>query len=129
MLDQLRDAKTILLTTFRGDGSPVATPVSIAFEGARAFFRTWDSAHKVKRLAANPSVEVAPCSLRGTVEGPSVHARAVLLQGAHEVIARRALARRHRLLQARLVPLAHFLMRYRTLHYELLPPQESAASR
>ena len=123
MLNQLRDAKTILLTTFKRDGSPVATPVSLGFDGARAFFRTWDSAHKVKRIAANPSVEVAPCSLRGTVEGPSVSARAVLLQGADEVIARRALARRHKILQARLVPLTHFLMRYRTLHYELLPPR------
>ena len=33
----------------------------------------------------------------------------------------RALARRHRVLQAILVPTAHRLMRYRTMHYELTP--------
>jgi hypothetical protein len=36
-------------------------------------------------------------------------------------VAARALARRHRILQAILVPAAHRLMRYRTLHYELVP--------
>jgi hypothetical protein len=36
-------------------------------------------------------------------------------------VAARALASRHRILQAILVPAAHRLMRYRTLRYELLP--------
>lgn len=35
----LRSAKTILLTTYKRDGTPVATPVSIAFAGDLAFFR------------------------------------------------------------------------------------------
>jgi hypothetical protein len=38
-LKAVRDAKTILLTTYKRDGTPVETPVSIAFEGDRAFFR------------------------------------------------------------------------------------------
>ena len=36
-------------------------------------------------------------------------------------MAARALARRHWILQAILVPATHRLMRYRTLHYELVP--------
>ena len=32
-----------------------------------------------------------------------------------------ALGRRHRILQAILVPTAHRMMGYRTLHYELIP--------
>ena len=47
--------KTILLTSYRGDGTAVATPVSIAFEGDHAFFRTWDTAGKAKRLRSNPT--------------------------------------------------------------------------
>jgi hypothetical protein len=31
-LEPLRHSKTILLTTYKRDGTPVATPVSIAFE-------------------------------------------------------------------------------------------------
>jgi uncharacterized protein len=45
-LAPLRRTKTILLTTFRRDGTPVPTPVSIAFDGDRALIRTWETAHK-----------------------------------------------------------------------------------
>jgi len=118
-LAAVRTAKTILLTTYKRDGSPVGTPVSVAFDGDRAFFRTYDKAWKARRLRRNPEVEVAPSTFRGTPAGPSLHARATLLDGDQARIAATALARRHRLLQGLLVPLAHRLKRYRTLHYEL----------
>jgi PPOX class probable F420-dependent enzyme len=119
-LAPLRGAKTILLTTYKRDGTPVATPVSIAFAGDRAFFRSYDKAWKTKRLRNNPQVELAASTLRGKPTGPPVHARARLLDGRQARIAADALARRHRVLQGLLVPLAHRLMRYRTMHYELL---------
>ena len=78
---QIRATKTVLLTTFKRDGSAVGTPVSIAFDGDRAFFRTWHTAAKAKRLARNPKVEVAPSTLRGKPTGPSLSAHATLLQG------------------------------------------------
>jgi uncharacterized protein len=115
----LRSAKTILLTTYKRDGTPVATPVSIAFAGDRAFFRSYDKAWKTKRLRHNPQVEVAASTLRGTPTGPPVHARATLLDGEQARVAARALARRHRMLQGLAVPLFHRLLRYRTMHYEL----------
>lgn len=120
-LEAVRDAKTILLTTYKRDGTPVETPVSIAFEGDRAFFRSYHKAWKTKRLRNNPHVEVASSTLRGKRTGPLIHARATLLEGEQARTAAKALARRHRLLQAILVPLAHRLMRYRTMHYELRP--------
>jgi uncharacterized protein len=118
-LAPLESAKAILLTTYKRDGTPVATPVSIAFAGDRAFFRSYDKAWKTKRLRNNPEVEVAASTLRGKPSGPPVHARATLLDGEQAHIAARALARRHRVLQGLLVPLSHRLMRYRTMHYEL----------
>jgi PPOX class probable F420-dependent enzyme len=120
-LEQLRQTKTILLTTFKRDGTPVATPVSIAFDGDRAFFRTWDTAHKAKRLRNNPNVEVAPSTLRGEPTGPALPAKAALLEGREARVAAKTLSRRHRFLQAVLVPITHRLMRYRTRHYELTP--------
>lgn len=113
--------KTILLTSYRRDGTPVATPVSIAFDGDHAFFRTYDKAWKARRLRSNPNVEIAPCTFRGRQTGPAIRARARLLSGDEAKQARRALARRHPLLQGLFVPLTHRLMRYRTLHYELTP--------
>jgi uncharacterized protein len=117
----LKDAKTILLTTYRRDGTAVGTPVSIAFDGDRAFFRSFDKAWKTRRLRRNPRVQVAPSTFRGKPTGPAVRARATLLEGEQARVAARALARRHRVLQAVLVPAAHRLMRYHTMHYELEP--------
>jgi hypothetical protein len=118
-LEPLRQTKTILLTTYKRDGTPVATPVSIAFDRDRAFFRTWHKAHKTKRLRNNPNVEATPSTLRGEPTGPAISGHARLLEGHEARVAARALARRHRILQAVVVPLGHRLMRYRTMHYEL----------
>ena len=95
--------------------------MSIAFDDGRAFFRTWHTAWKAKRIANDARVEVAPSDFRGHPTGPPQPARARLLSGPEARLAARALAGRHRVLQAVLVPVTHRLMRYRTLHYELLP--------
>lgn len=124
-LGSLKETKTILLTTFKRDGAPVATPVSIAFDQDRAFFRSYDKAWKTKRLRRNQSVQVAPATLRGRPTGPTVSARALLLTGRDAEIAATALARRHRVLQAVVVPLGHRIMRYQTLHYELHPDEHN----
>ena len=119
-LEQLKHTKTILLTTYKRDGTPVGTPVSIAFVGDRAFFRTYDKAWKAKRLRNNPEVEVAPATVSGKETGAAIHARARLLEGDEAGLAARALAGRHHVLQRVVVPLYHRLRRYRTLHYELI---------
>ena len=99
-LSSLRNTKTVLLTTYRRDGTPIDTAVSIAFDGDRAFFRSYDKAWKTKRLRHNPNVKVAPATLKGTATGQAVEARATLLDGEDARIAARALARRHRVLHA-----------------------------
>jgi hypothetical protein len=95
--------------------------VSIAFDGDRAFFRSYDKAWKTKRLRRDPRVRVAPSTVRGKPTGPAIQARATLLDGEQARVAARALARRHRVLQAVLVPTMHRVMRYQTMHYELEP--------
>jgi uncharacterized protein len=120
-LSSLKDTKTVLLTTYKRDGTAVDTPVSLAFDGDRAFFRSYDKAWKTKRLRNNHNVKVAPATVKGTATGPAIDARATLLDDGEARIAARALARRHRVLQALVVPVSHRLMRYRTMHYELHP--------
>jgi PPOX class probable F420-dependent enzyme len=127
-LSQLKDTKTVLLTSYKRDGTPVGTPVSIAFDGERAFFRTWNKARKVVRMRNNPQVDVAPATLRGEPTGPAVHAEVRLLDESDARVAARALARRHRLLQRWMVPITHRLMRWRTMHYELLPSSRGSTS-
>ena len=68
-LASLKNSKTILLTTYKRDGTAVGTPVSIAFDGDRAFFRSFDKAWKTKRLRRDPHVRAAPSTLRRRAHG------------------------------------------------------------
>jgi PPOX class probable F420-dependent enzyme len=117
--DSFAKRRTALLTTYKRDGTPVATPVTIAVDGERAYVRTWDSAWKAKRMRNNPAVLVAPSTVRGRPKGEAIAARSRLLDGEEAAHAARAIARRQPILQGVLVPVGHRLMRYRTLHYEL----------
>lgn len=66
----------VSLTTFRRDGTPVATPVwLVAWEDDIAVWTNAGSG-KVKRLRRNPSVTVAPCTIRGRLLGDPVEGRA-----------------------------------------------------
>ena len=113
--------QTALLTTFRRDGTPVGTPVNIAVDGDRAYFRTWDTAGKFRRIRHTPEVTIAPSTVRGLPTGPALRARARLLGGADADRARRLLSRKHPLLHGLLVPFIHRLRGNRTVHFELTP--------
>ena len=106
------ESPLILLTTYRRDGTPVVTPVSIAFDGEQADCRTFDQAWKTKRLRRDPRVEVTPATLRGKPTGPAISARATLLSADQARVAATAPARRHRVLQAVLVPAMHQIARF-----------------
>lgn len=54
VLESFVAQRTVLLTSFRRDGTPVGTPVNIAVEGDRAFIRSFDAAWKVKRMGPQP---------------------------------------------------------------------------
>ncbi len=112
---------TVLLTSYRRDGTPVGTPVNIAVDGDRAFVRTWDTAGKFRRIRNNPIVEIAPSTFRGTPSGPAVRAHARVLSGDESAYAGQLLARKHPILQGMLVPLLHHLRSNTTMHIELTP--------
>jgi PPOX class probable F420-dependent enzyme len=116
--------RTALLTTYKRDGTPIATPVTIAVAGDRAFIRSFDKAWKSKRMKNNPSVQIAPSTIRGKPVGPPINAQTRLLGGEEAARAARRVARRQPILQGLLVPLTHRLMRYGTVHYELVPGNE-----
>jgi uncharacterized protein len=112
---------TVLLTTYKRDGTPVGTAVHIAVDegGARAFVRTYDAAWKTKRLRNNPGVVIAPSTFRGKPTGQDLHARATLLTGEEADRAARALARKYPFLHGFLIPFLHRRRHYRTMHYAL----------
>ncbi|BBA95274.1 hypothetical protein RVR_70 [Actinacidiphila reveromycinica] len=118
--------KTILLTTYRRDGTPVGTPVSVAVDGDRAYVRTFGAAWKVGRLRNDPRVRIAPSTVRGRPTGPALEARARLLEGAEADRAAKALARKYPFMHGVLVPFVHRRKHWATLHYALTAPESGA---
>ena len=118
---------TVLLTTYKRDGTAIGTPVNLAVEGDHAFFRSYDRAWKTKRIHNNPLVQVVPSSVRGKPRGSALHARARLLEGDEDRHAAQVIGRKYPIFQRRLIRLGHRLARYRTMHYELtLVPERSS---
>jgi len=80
----LEDAKYMLLTTFRSDGTPVATPVWVVkLDGGRLGCWTSSESGKAKRLAHTAHVTVTSCDARGRVKAGAevVDATARLVTG------------------------------------------------
>ncbi|UMB68093.1 PPOX class F420-dependent oxidoreductase [Mycobacterium paraterrae] len=59
--------KFVSLTTFKKDGSAVATPMWIGRDGDDLFFWTPVESWKAKRAKNNPRVVMVPCSRSGKV--------------------------------------------------------------
>lgn len=120
-LGELAQQRAIMLETRKRDGSWVGTPVNLVMDGGRAFFKSYDASGKAKRLRNFSEVRVAPSTMAGKVRGPLVPGRATLLDGesAEAKKAAALLARKHPLLQGRLVPFFHKRKGYKTLFYEL----------
>ena len=68
----LADEKYISLTTFKQDGTPVATPVwVVSDDGQRLLVWSGTETWKVKRLRRDPRVIVSASDFRGRTRGDS----------------------------------------------------------
>ena len=79
------------LTTFRGSGAAVATPVWFALADGRLYIVTQQGSGKVKRLRHRTDVRVAPSTARGAVLGAEVGGQARVLAPSEAAVALRAL--------------------------------------
>ena len=91
----IRGQKYISLTTFRKDGSKVATPVWFGEDGDKLYVMTRSDLGKTKRIRNNPHVRVAPCTVRGKVTGPEYAALARILPPEEHAHAREAINRKY----------------------------------
>ncbi len=88
--------KYLSLTSFRRDGSGVATPVWFVQEGRRLLVETERDSYKVRRIRHNPSVRVAVCTATGRLRGEQMPARAELLPDSETGRVQRLLAEKYR---------------------------------
>lgn len=97
-LDLLGQSKYISLTTFRKDGTPVATPVWLVRDGQTLRVITQSDSGKAKRLRNDARVLVAPCDARGGLKGPQVEGTATLQDEAETAQTARLIEARYGLL-------------------------------
>ena len=77
-VERLGSGKYLSLTTFRKDGTPVATPVWVARDGDELVIITDATSGKAKRIRNSGTVKIAPCDVRGKVNGTSLDGFATL---------------------------------------------------
>lgn len=105
--------KYVSVTSFKRDGSGVATPVWFVVEGGRLLVQTDADSFKVRRIRRNPAVEVAPCSAGGRRRAEPVRGRAEILPSEEFAHVEELLARKYRLDRIVILPLYRLVQRLR----------------
>ncbi|MFJ2263552.1 PPOX class F420-dependent oxidoreductase [Streptomyces sp. NPDC087844] len=94
-LDRLSTGKYLLVTSYRRNGTPVATPVWVVRDGDALGVWTAADSWKVKRIRARADVLVGPCDLRGNSTGNQVPATAEICDAATTARYRKLIARKY----------------------------------
>lgn len=94
-LDRLGAGSYLLITSYRKNGTPVATPVWVVRDGNALGAWSAADAWKVKRIRNRADVLVGPCDARGNPTGDQVPATAEILDQAATDVYRGLLARKY----------------------------------
>jgi PPOX class probable F420-dependent enzyme len=105
--------KYLSLTSYKRDGTPVATPVWFATENGRLLVSTDAGSYKVKRIRRNPGVSIAACTATGRLRGEPVEARAELLPESEGPHVEQLMARKYRVDRVLFLPLYRVVQRLR----------------
>ena len=108
-IGHLARSRSVRLTTFRKDGTPVDTPVGGVVDNGRLYVLSYPNTGKLKRLRNNPKVIVAPCNSAG-VSPPDVHP----LDGTGRILDREETEHAYRLM-ARKTVLARLMKAWYTI--------------
>lgn len=97
-LDRLASGTYLLVTSYRKDGTPVATPVWVVRDGDALGVWTAAGSWKVKRIRRRAGVLVGPCDVRGNPTGDQVPATAEIGDAATAGRYRDLIARKYGIL-------------------------------
>ncbi|MFD9324984.1 PPOX class F420-dependent oxidoreductase [Streptomyces sp. NPDC060065] len=94
-LDKLGSGKYLLITSYRKNGTGVATPVWVVRDGEVLGAWTPADSWKVKRIRNRADVLVGPCDVRGRPTGDQVPATAEILDAGETAHYRQLIARKY----------------------------------
>jgi PPOX class probable F420-dependent enzyme len=109
--------KYLSLTSYRKDGSPVATPVWFVDDGERYYVITSASSYKVRRIRRNPSVTLAQCTASGKLRGPATPAHAELLPPEEHERIDRMMATKYRVDRVLVLPVYRLALKLQRKPY------------
>src|SRR5947209_6910766 len=92
---EIHGQKYICLTTVRKSGVGVVTPVWFAERDDKLYVKTRMESGKSKRIRNNPSVKVAPCTIRGKAIGPEFSGNARIVPREQSGTAKEAINRKY----------------------------------
>ncbi len=97
VVDEIGRSSYVSLTTFRKDGTPVATPVWHVMTDGEIFMVSDADAGKVKRIRNNGRVVVTVCDIRGRIkpDAASAEGTARLLDETRTEAGRALIARKY----------------------------------
>jgi uncharacterized protein len=107
------EGKYLSLTSFRRDGTGVATPVWFAADDGRLLVETDADSYKVKRIRRDPHVRIALCNARGRPRGKALDAEATILPDGERARVERLLAEKYRIDRLIVYPLYRLATRLR----------------
>ena len=91
-INDLENKKYISLKTYYKSGKGVATPVEFAEKEGVLYVNTRKDSWKVRRIKDNPKGTIAPCTIRGKLQGEETDVTVRILSNNQEVnIAKQAL--------------------------------------
>jgi uncharacterized protein len=105
--------KYLNLTSFKRDGTGVATPVWFVIDNGRLLVETDPQSFKAKRIRRNSAVMIAPCTASGRLRSEPVPARAELLPASEMDHVSRLMARKYRIDRILILPLYRTVQRLR----------------
>jgi uncharacterized protein len=107
------DGKYLSLTSFKRDGTSVATPVWFVGDNGHLLVETDGDSYKVKRIRRDAHVRIALCDARGRIRSEPVDADARILPEDERERVERLLGEKYRLERYTVYPLYRLVMRLR----------------
>lgn len=126
-IEPFRDANYLNLETFKKNGQGVHTPVwfVVTDEGTFYIYTEADS-WKVKRIRNNSRVHIAPCDIRGRLQGKWIDAQAQIIGGEEEKKANRLLDQKYFL--KKIFNLLTKINRHKRTMIKIVVPDENSIS-
>jgi PPOX class probable F420-dependent enzyme len=105
--------KYLSVTSFKRDGTAVATPVWFAAENGHLLVETDGNSDKAKRIRHDAHVSVAPCSASGKLKGEPVEAHAEFLPESERARVERLMEQKYRVDRVLVLPVYRLVQRLR----------------